>query len=166
MARDLPTKKGAIKQLLDLDAGALRMQACGYFVKMQESGWNDQMQQPDAPTKCSLGVMYRYDYLGVPNLEKALRFFNLSAREGYLPAQVNLAVMHLDGEGVAKDPQEALRLFQCAANQGHVEAQYNSGVMHWEAENFPEAFKYLSLAAGQGYAAAIEALQTLAPHVS
>jgi len=200
MARDLPTKKAAIDELLALEAGPLRVQACRYFVKMQELGWNDQMQQPDtAPTQCSLAVMYRYGFADVIDLDRALGLFRLAEAQGYVSAQLNLgemyeqgegvvqnfaeamrfyhlaaaqgspdayfnlAMMHENGDGVAKDPQAALRLFQRAADQGHVDAQHNAGMMHWEAENLQEAFRYLSLAADQGDAAAIEALRELDP---
>lgn len=47
-------------------------------------------------------------------------------------AQVDLAQLYLDGNGVAADPARAARLFEDAALQGHVEAQYRLAVLYEE----------------------------------
>ncbi len=68
--------------------------------------------------------------------------------------QYVLALMYLNGEGVAVDDAKALRLFQASAEQGHAAAQYNLGNLYLAGQGVvrdeAEAVRWLEMAAEQG----------------
>jgi len=88
--------------------------------------------------------------------EEAVRYFNLSAQQGYSQALYNLGVMHRKGEGVPRDDAEAARLFSIVSAQGHACAQFNLGVMFDKGDGVEqdkaEAMRLYRLAADQGFA--------------
>lgn len=55
----------------------------------------------DSPSRYNLGVRYMNGDGTPKNASEAARYFTLAARQGYGPAQRQLAQMHLRGEGVA-----------------------------------------------------------------
>lgn len=57
--------------------------------------------------------------------EAALGFWVPAAEAGDASAATNLGLMHLKGEGVAKNPAEAARLFALGADRGNMSAVYN-----------------------------------------
>lgn len=84
------------------------------------------------------------------NYEKAAALYRKDAELGVIVAQVNLAVMYLDGLGVAQDFRQAAQWFQKAAEQGNAEAQQNLGLLYEEgkgvARNLVEADKWFAVA--------------------
>ena len=84
------------------------------------------------------------------NYEKAAALYRKDAELGVISAQVNLAVMTMDGIGVPQDFQQAAKWFLKAAEQGNAEAQYNIGVLYQEgkglAKNPVEAAKWFHIA--------------------
>ena len=84
------------------------------------------------------------------NYDKAAALYRKDAELGVISAQVNLAVMLMDGLGVAQDFQQAAKWFSKAAEQGNAEAQYNLGVLYQEgkglAKNPVEAAKWFHIA--------------------
>ena len=64
----------------------------------------------------------------------ALKWFERSASKGYAPAQVNLAVMYINGWGTAPNYGVALRWLHEAANQGYARAYYNLGILYQQGQ--------------------------------
>ena len=62
--------------------------------------------------------MYAHGAEGNEDLEKALKWYRLSAEQGDSVAQYNLGVMYEDGAGVDKDPAEALKWYRLSAEAG------------------------------------------------
>lgn len=77
-----------------------------------------------------------------------------SARAGEEQLQAELAVTHVESDGIAKDYVKATKWFQMAAMQGHDEAQKRMGDIMSDglgvARDFNEARKWYRLAADQG----------------
>lgn len=61
----------------------------------------DLADKGDAPARYNLGVRYMNGNGAPKNSSEAARYFTLAARQGYSPAQRQLAQMHLRGDGVA-----------------------------------------------------------------
>jgi len=76
------------------------------------------------------------------------------AEGGSYDAQYNIALLYLDGKGVARNYDEAVKWFGRAANQGQVKAQYHLGVIYEKGElikrDYVQAYKWLSLCAAKG----------------
>lgn len=66
---------------------------------------------------------------GVKDHKSALPYLELSAKRGYTRAQVKLARMYFDGDGVEKNYQKAADYFQAAADRGDSNSQYSLGLM-------------------------------------
>ena len=58
-----------------------------------------------------------------PNLGEAARWYRRAAEQGDVEAQKRLALLYLQGRGVAKDSQEAEKWYSKAAGQGDPDAQ-------------------------------------------
>jgi TPR repeat protein len=80
------------------------------------------------------------------------------AEEGDADAQLNLGLMHVNGQGAPIDYSEAVKWYRLAAEQGDADAQTNLGLMHANGQGVPidysEAVKCYRLAAEQGNATA------------
>ncbi|MER9338258.1 sel1 repeat family protein [Mesorhizobium sp. M0293] len=88
---------------------------------------------------------------GVPQDDaEAVKWYRLSADQGFAPAQNDLGTMYASGRGVPKDASDAAKWFQLAADRGFVPAQYNLAVMYETGHGMPQddvqALKWLSLA--------------------
>jgi TPR repeat protein len=85
---------------------------------------------------------------------EALQWFERAARKGYAPAQVNLAVMYINGWGTAPNYGVALRWLHEAANQGYARAYYNLGFLYQQGEGVTkdpvEALRYFRKGAEAG----------------
>lgn len=91
----------------------------------------------------ALGLAYAADHpdlsegdeaYSAENYEKAAALYRKDAELGVIAAQLNLAIMYLDGQGVPQDFQKAAQWFSKAAEQGNAEAQYNLGVLYKEGK--------------------------------
>ena len=96
---------------------------------------------------------------GVPaDLKKAERWFEKAARRGYAPAQVNLAMMYLQGWGVVRNDGAALYWLTLAAQQGQPMALFDLGQLYFEGcgvrRDYAEALRLFQEAALKGNAAA------------
>ncbi|MGA2184288.1 MAG: tetratricopeptide repeat protein [Bryobacteraceae bacterium] len=84
----------------------------------------------------------------------ALKEWQPLAESGSPDAQFNVALMYVDGKGVARNYEEAAKWFERAANQGHVRAQHNLGAMYGSGQgvkrDYVQAYKWLSLCAAKG----------------
>ncbi len=98
------------------------------------------------------------------NYEKAAALYRKDAELGVITAQVNLAVMYMDGIGVPQDFQQAATWFLKAAGQGNAEAQYNVAVLCQEgkglAKNPVEAAKWFRIAKAFSSVESIEKTMT------
>jgi TPR repeat protein len=73
------------------------------------------------------------------------------------PAQVNLAMVYMGGEGTPRDRGEGMRLLKLAVKSGHAQAQHNLAVMYYNGmhglpSNAGMAARLYRLAADQGLA--------------
>ncbi|MFO0995616.1 MAG: hypothetical protein U1F33_02960 [Alphaproteobacteria bacterium] len=100
---------------------------------------------PNAPTESNDGA-------------QTLSALKEAADAGNGPAQHDLAVRYVRGDGVNQDYQEAARWFRAAALQGISNAQYNLGVLTERGlgvdRNLPMALLWYLAAAGKGHSAA------------
>jgi uncharacterized protein len=62
--------------------------------------------------------MYREGGFVVRDFEKALKWYRLSAEQGYAFAESNLGFMYEEGQGVSKDYKEAHMWFNLCGSQG------------------------------------------------
>lgn len=78
--------------------------------------------------------------------QELIQALGAEATRGDASAQVNLGVMYLRGEGVARNVAKAVALFQRAADQGNATAQVNLGLMYAKGEGVaPDLNKGLDL---------------------
>src|SRR5262249_22888716 len=104
------------------------------------------------------GAVYAQNQLGLisalrvtnGDIREARAWFEKAARRGYAPAQVNLAVLYLNGWGTPQNYGAALNWLNTAAKQGHPRAYANLGVLYMDGwgvrRDYAEAFHYLQLA--------------------
>jgi len=83
---------------------------------------------------------------GLGDYATALRILRPLADQGNADAQISLAVIYAEGQGVPKDLAAAARWYQRAADQGHVVAQSDLGAMYYSGEGVPQ--DYLAAANG------------------
>lgn len=85
----------------------------------------------------------------------AARWYRLSAEQGFVGAQNNLAALLEEGLGVAKDEKEAARWYQAAAEQGDEHAQHSLAHMYWDGrgvgKDLEQAARWMRRAADQGH---------------
>ena len=109
--------------------------------------------------------MYKHGEGIAKNLEKAFEYYEKSADQGHICAQLQLAEMYKLGEGTAKNFEKAFEYIEKAANQGHGIAQFDLGYMYKHgigtAKNMKKAFEYYEKAANQGHAEAKIELEKL-----
>ena len=114
----------------------------------------------DADAQFSLGL--RFSREGVTqDYAQAVEWYQKAAHQSHSLAQFNLGIMYEAGQGVARDEAKSMGWMQKAADLGDAGAQYHLGMKHHRAsiEGLPEdaaesriqAYKWLQLAAAQGY---------------
>ena len=83
-------------------------------------------------TEAQLKPRVKYDNGdGVTEGDKeAVKWFQMTAEQGYAHAQYNLAWMYYHGEGVTQDYKEAVKWYAKAAEQGYAYAQDGLGLMY------------------------------------
>ncbi len=114
----------------------------------------------DAEAQFSLGLNFaaegaRQDYA------QAAHWYLQAANQSHSLAQFNLAIMYAAGQGVPRDAAKSRGWMQMAADRGDAGAQYHVGMKYHRAslDGLPEAapecriqaYKWLRLAAAQGY---------------
>ena len=98
-----------------------------------------------------------YYYNTTHNLDQALKFYELAAKQGYYLSQYNLGTMLYNGEGGIKNITHAREMFELAAEQNYADAQYKLGAMFYNngegsKKNITHARKMFELAAEQNHA--------------
>jgi len=106
------------------------------------------------------GICYEQGIGTARDLPEAVKYYQMSADQGYAGAQSNLGFCFKHGLGVNEsDIHEAIRLYRLGSEQGHATAQNNLGYCYQHGDGVPadlqEAVKYFKLSADQGYSAAL-----------
>src|SRR5215831_1010791 len=105
---------------------------------------------------CWAGVQEGYNAYSRGDYATALHEWLPLAQQGDAPAQYNLGLMYLKGQGVSQDFGQAMQWFRRAADQGDAPAQYNLGLMYTNGRGVPqnsaEALRWYRRAADQGHA--------------
>ncbi len=125
----------------------------------------------DADAQFALGVYHGCTVGMEEDLETAATWYRRAAEQNHPLAEFNLSVMYAEGQGVARDQTEADRWLERAAGHGDAGAQYDLGIRCQRASLDRsgaeavaariEAYKWLRLAALQGYGQADLACQRL-----
>jgi hypothetical protein len=86
----------------------------------------------DAEDQGDIGFMY-YEGFGVPqDYAEALKWFRLSAEQGYVYAQSSLARIYRSGRGVPKDHVESYAWYSVAVSGGDADAANNRDIVAGE----------------------------------
>ncbi|TPW14368.1 MAG: hypothetical protein FD130_1382 [Halothiobacillaceae bacterium] len=105
-----------------------------------------------------IGVFYLQGLGVTPDYQAAKKWFELSAKEGYMGGQYNLGLLYQGGLGVKADDATAVEWYLKAAQQGHALAQNNLGVIYQKGingkQNNAEAIKWYRKSAEQGVSGA------------
>ena len=120
-----------------------------------------------AEAQFSLGV--KFAGLGpAQDYAQAAHWYLKAADQNHPLAQFNLGMMYAAGHGVPRDTAKSMEWMQKAADLGDAGAQHYIGIKHHRAslegeperavESRREAYKWLQLAAAQGYRGAEAAL--------
>jgi uncharacterized protein len=114
----------------------------------------------DAEAQFSLGVKFARDG-AAQDYAQAAHWYLKAADQNHSLAQFNLGIMYAAGQGVLRDEAQSTVWMQKAADLGDAGAQFAIGMKHHRAslDGVPEAapesriqaYKWLRLAAAQGY---------------
>ena len=108
-------------------------------------------EQGDPVAQYQLGLYFRREY---GDYENAIKWFTLSANQGYVIAQHLLGGIYEKGQGVPQDYIEAAKWYQLAADHGFMIAQDNLGQMYQFGRGVPQdiskAIKWYKLASENG----------------
>ena len=129
------------------------------------SGLQSEASDTKQQTETGSGAAYSENKQGIvaimgapSDLKAAHHWFQKAARRGYAPAQVNLAMMYLQGWGVARNDGTALYWLTLAAQQGHPVGLFDLGQLYLKGcgvrQDYPEAFRLFQEAERKGNAAA------------
>lgn len=115
----------------------------------------------DLAERHQLALNYGIDGLSrKKDIPKKISLLQSLAKEGYAPAQMDLAECYFEGAGVKKDYREAVYLYRLAAEQGDYIAQFRLGYFYRDGpeKDHKEAVRLFQLAASHGYAPAQNSL--------
>lgn len=117
--------------------------------------------EEDANVQFSLGLKFANGEGAARDYAQAAHWYLKAADQNHALAQFNLGIMHASGQGVSQSDTEADAWFGKSARQGDAGAQHRLGMSHYRAsvrglpqdmhESRIEAYKWLFLAAAQGY---------------
>jgi len=109
------------------------------------------------------GNLYQQNQMGIASMlaigpdftkKDALTWFQQAAQRGYPPAEVNLAVMYINGWGTPTNYGVALHWLRAAADQHFARAYYNLGILYLEGKGVKqdnsEAFRWFRMGAAAG----------------
>jgi TPR repeat protein len=130
--------------------------AWDWFRLATESGIKntaERLVRADDPIMLFIAAQIAY---GEKRYSQALAWYQSAAEQGYASAQVYLAMMYQEGEGVEKNEAEELKWCTASAEQGLALAQHCLGDIYalgkGVTQNYTEAAKWYRLAAEQGLA--------------
>ena len=127
--------------------------------------------QGDADAQFGLGLHYSSAGGDALDFAQAARWYRKAADQDHVLAQFNLGMMFARGQGMSPDDATAADWLRKAAEGGDAGGQHNLGVRCHRASLGPlrlgavesriEAYKWLHLAAAQGYSNSLTACQRL-----
>ena len=130
-----------------------------------------QAEAGNAEAQFGLGLKCCTENGVAQDLEQAARWYRKAADQGHALAQFNLAMMFTRGQGVTQDGAAALIWTRKAAEGGDAGAQFDLGSRYHRKsvdragmdcdESRVEAYKWLHLAAAQGYRGSAAACERL-----
>jgi TPR repeat protein/serine/threonine protein kinase len=127
------------------------------IAKLQEAA-----DKGDLDAQMQLGKCYMLGNGVTPDGVKAAKWFRKPAELGNVNAQSTLGLLYMKGQGVPKNLDEALKWYLKAAKQGDLDSQFVSGELYKaHKKDFPEAVKWLRLAADRGQPMAQSTLGTM-----
>ena len=137
----------------------LYKEAATHWVKVAEDG--------HGTAQFNLGVLYEHGNGVAQNIDEALRWYTLAAKNGVTDAQVYLANLLFAGVGsFASEIDEAIYWYVQAADAGHAEAQFRLGKLFIEGESVAvdvaTATSWLEIAAANHHLEAASLLRRLA----
>lgn len=125
----------------------------------------------DAEAQFGLGLKCALSGGETPDYGQAAEWYRKAADQNHCLAQFNLGIMYAQGQGVERDGTQSTQWFLKAALQGDAGAQFRLGENYHHAsfkgnskdaiEARIEAYKWLQLAAAQGYWGSDAACATL-----
>jgi TPR repeat protein len=125
----------------------------------------------DAEAQFSMGFRLTIEDEG-PAYAQAAQWYSKAAHQNHPLAQFNLGIMYARGQGMARDSSRSLLWLGRAAQLGDAGAQFELGMRRNRdsmgqnsvlgCETRVEAYKWLLLAAGQGYRAAANGCEFVA----
>src|ERR1043165_3924713 len=125
--------------------------------------------QGDVEAQFALGLKYSIAGGELQDLVRSAEWYRKASEQNHPLAQFNLGLMCAKGEGVPQDDAQAFMWMRKAAHQGDAGAQFNLGMRYHRAsvwgvqldafEPKIEAYKWLQLAAAQGYRSSAEACE-------
>ncbi|MCZ6751727.1 MAG: tetratricopeptide repeat protein, partial [Acidobacteria bacterium] len=102
----------------------------------------------------NLGVAYTEGRAARRDYEEALRWYKMSAEQGYAPAQLVLGNMYSKAQGVERDAAEATKWYRQAAEQGNLTAIFLVGSSYLSGEedeqDLVQAYMWFAVAAALG----------------
>ena len=138
--------------------------ACRYNARDFQSTLHCAEQQNPQAQK-ELGDKYLHGEGVAQSTAAAIRWYQQSAKAGYVPAQYTLGYLYQRGLGVRKSDHDAMIWYHQAAQAGNTDAQYNLGTLLLttkEISKMPtQAFSLYQLAAKAGDADAANNLAYL-----
>lgn len=104
-------------------------------------------------------VLY-YERAQKQDFNESVKWYRLSAEQGYKYAQNRLGAAYYLGQGVSQDDKASIKWYRLAAEQGDAEAQYNLGLAYGLGRGIQQdqvqAYVWLSLASDQGHKEAVK----------
>lgn len=94
-------------------------QAQGLFKKLE-----NQAILGDSIAQFDIAQMYEHGIGVEKNINEAIKFYTLAARQQDLRAEYNLGLIYLEGQGVPQDAKKGISLLRDAAFKGNPYAQY------------------------------------------
>lgn len=129
-------------------------------------------EEGDADSQFSLGVRFANSEGPAQDYAQAAHWYSKAADQNHALAQFNLGMMFASGQGVPRDDAKSEMWIRKAAQQGDAGAQHSLGLRHRRAgfdglpadvaESKLEAYKWLRLAAAQGYRGSNDAFECVA----
>ena len=107
-------------------------------------------RQGDSKSQLSLGVYYRNRGSSDQDLEKAVKWLQLSGGQGNADANTLLAHLYLNGIGVEQNTETAIQLYTTVAEAGDTECQETLGLIYAQKEDFEKSVEWYVLAAKSG----------------
>ena len=124
----------------DFDKGAEAYSAGDYQTALQE--WLPLAEQGDAQAQAYVGFLYEHGN-GLPqDTSEAVRWYSLSAGQGYAAGQFKLGEMYYRGWNVfaVRNYDKALKWLRLAADQDHIIAQSYLGMMYRDGTGVPQDY--------------------------